>query len=189
MNSTLTLKYAIVTFYILQRVFELFLSKKNEEYLKKNYKIINLINSDTNRMKALHFSWFICLILEISLDKNKEVNFPYTIIACLILFQSIRFWSMKSLGQFWTIKNFKFNTVEIKQNGIYHWMLHPNYFVVLLEFIFLPLLLKCYWTLIFFLPIKFYFLKKRIAIEEETLLSFSDYQDLKKRVRIKILFF
>jgi len=188
MISILSLKFTIILIYVFQRVLELLLSKRNELYLKDNFKISELTNSDSLQMKSLHIIWFLSLITEVYLIKN-NLNFPYGILTLLVLFQIIRLWSMKSLDYFWTIKNFNFTNADIKTSGVYRWMLHPNYFIVLLEFIFLPLLLKCYWTLFIFLPIKFFFLKKRIKIEEETLSIFSDYRQLKKNVKLKILFF
>ncbi len=58
---------------------------------------------------------------------------------------------------------------ELVRKGPYRWMKHPNYAVVILEFIFLPLLYGAYWTLFLFSFLNACMLTVRIRAEEKAL--------------------
>lgn len=168
---------AIIFFYILQRISEMVLSRYNEATLKENYQVLEVNPVESFKMKLFHTFWFISLIAESNIN-NSTQTYPFSIVIYLILSACllIRIHTMKKLNTFWTIKVLSIKKQEIISNGLYKYLRHPNYLVVILEFLFIPLLFNAYWTLTIFSLINFIVLYHRIKLEEEVLMSQSNYQ-------------
>lgn len=66
---------------------------------------------------------------------------------------------------------------ETKKTGPYRLRPHPNYLVVTLEFIVLPLLMQAPYTLALFFPLNLLVLRQRIRLEEKALREFTDYSE------------
>jgi methyltransferase len=152
------------------------ISRKNEIWLKNHCGAIEVDPAEGMKMKIFHTLWFVSLIIEANMRAEFYPGY-YSIIIYLILglCLGIRFYTMEKLKYFWTIKIFRMKQQLIISDGLYKYFRHPNYLVVILEFIFLPLLFKAYFTMIFFSIINIFVLKKRITLEEEVLMSQSNY--------------
>ena len=155
------------------------LSRYNEVKLKKFNHAREVNPKESLRMKIFHILWFIGLIVEVNFKKTMQSNlisFLFFIIlgSCLI----IRIHSMKKLKQFWTIKVLSMQGQKVATEGMYKYIRHPNYGIVILEFIFLPLLFKAYFTMIMFSFLNLFVVYKRIELEERTLMTSTNYQAL-----------
>ncbi len=176
MEKSIVLMNAIIFFYIVQRISEIFISKNNEKWLKKNFQAIEIDSKESIRMKIFHTLWFISLFIEANIKHDLQPDETSAVIygilgLCLV----IRFHSMEKLKHFWTIKIFSLNHQQIITSGLYRYIRHPNYIAVVLELIFIPLLFKAYITLFTFSLLNILVLKKRINLEEKALMSHKGY--------------
>ncbi|MEA9355780.1 isoprenylcysteine carboxylmethyltransferase family protein [Bacteriovorax sp. PP10] len=180
----------IILFYLLQRVSEMLMSKSNEEWLKKNYKVVEVNPKEAVFMKIFHSFWFISLLIEANLRKHLQSDlfamFIYLVLGiCLV----VRFYSMEKLKRFWTIKVLSIPQQKIVSDGLYKYIRHPNYLIVVFEFIFIPLLLSSYYTLFAFSILNGFVLYRRIKIEEENLSKNTNYKEIFKGVSRMIPYF
>ncbi|MFP3360072.1 isoprenylcysteine carboxylmethyltransferase family protein, partial [Planococcus sp. SIMBA_143] len=67
-----------------------------------------------------------------------------------VLAQFLRFWTIKSLGRFWNTKIIVLPDANVVKKGPYRYIKHPNYVIVALEIISLPLIFSSYITAIVF---------------------------------------
>lgn len=164
--------------YVIQRLFELNLSAKNSKILglRFNAKIADPI--DSMRMKIVHILWFIAWGFEALTTKERvRPAFLIPILLILCVCQWVRFRTMRTLGEFWTIHVFKMDSHFVVKRGLYQWLRHPNYLAVIFEIFLVPILFKAYVTAIVFSFANAYVLGKRIRLEESCLSLQSDYSD------------
>lgn len=90
-------------------------------------------------------------------------------LAALVLLSAVRYWCVAALGPFWNARIVVLPGHPLIRAGPYRWLRHPNYLVVALEFLALPLLLRTPWTLSFFFPANLLLLGSRIRLEEKAL--------------------
>ncbi|MGZ3788400.1 MAG: isoprenylcysteine carboxylmethyltransferase family protein [Bacteriovorax sp.] len=125
-------------------------------------------------MKLFHTLWFVFLLIEANFI-GAMINIKLFVFLILLLAQSIRMYSMKKLGAYWTVTIMRLDKCKLYDRGLYKIVRHPNYFAVILEFIFLPLLFKAYFTLFIFSFLNLFILKKRIELEENELIESCNY--------------
>ncbi len=189
MNKNLLLANFIILFYIIQRVTEMLISKDNEKWLKENCHGVEVDESESKKMKIFHTCWFVALITETNISQSMQNGMAAIIIYVLLAAgMLVRFYSVEKLKQFWTIKIFSVDHQSLVTEGIYRFIRHPNYLVVISEFILLPLLLNAYFTLIIFTVLNLFVITKRIKLEERTLMEQSDYSEKFKGVKRLIPF-
>jgi methyltransferase len=164
-----------ISLVILQRIAELRIANKNEKWMKANggfevgsehYKYIVLV----------HVLFFLSLIFEVSYF-NKVIS-PLWIVFILFfaLAQALRVWSLLSLGRFWNTKIIIMPNVNIISTGPYKFIRHPNYLVVVIELLVIPLIYNAYWTAIIFTILNMFALSIRIPIEENALIRETNYK-------------
>jgi len=172
----------IVTFVIIQRLVEVVIAKRNEKRMlaKGAYEVGA---SHYPVMIALHVSFFLSLIIEVVLtDRGLSPIFPY-LFGLFILVQALRVWCLVSLGQFWNTKIIILPGANVVAKGPYSFIRHPNYVVVCIEILLLPLMFQAYFTAILFTILNFAMLSVRIPTEEKALMEATDYEEtIKKRV-------
>ena len=180
---------SVVTIYIIQRLLELYLSKKNETFILDNFLGERLTHSDALRMRIFHTCWFISLLIEANI-KNELLGMKWRIVVISILFlaQAIRIYTMKKLGVFWTVTIMNLKSCRLYDKGLYKIVRHPNYLAVILELIFIPLFLKSFFTLIVFSFLNLFILKKRIKLEETQLMKCCSYSETFKNTKMIIPF-
>ena len=124
---------------------------------------------------ALHAVFFLSLALE-SYPWNVPRN-PLTFISLglLLFLQGGRYWCIASLGEQWNTRILLVPDAPVQKRGPYRWLRHPNYLIVTLEFLLLPLLLRAPLTFLLCFPINLFLLRQRIRLEETALRQFSDY--------------
>jgi len=164
----------IFAYLLLERVFELYLSRRHRrillarggrEYYPETFP----------RMVALHSLFLPALFVE-SYPWHVTLS-VYTVILLLvfILLQMGRYWCIVSLGECWNTRIVLVPGGEVKKVGPYRWLAHPNYLVVTLEFMLLPLLMHSPYTLALFFPANLLIVRQRIRLEEKALREFTDY--------------
>lgn len=158
----------------LQRLFELFISRRNRrvqealggrEYYPETFPTV----------VVLHVLYFASLAAE-----SYPWRFPFdarTILclSALAILTFARYWCIASLGSCWNVRIIVVPGGVVKRTGPYRFIRHPNYLVLVLEFLILPLLLRAPATLVVFSLANFVFLRQRIRLEEKALRESTDY--------------
>ena len=155
----------------LQRLFELRLSRRNEqqilqhggrEHAPKTYRWI----------VTLHAAWFATMLLEVFAGRRKF--HPRLAVSAFVIFaagQALRLIAIRTLGWRWSTR-----VITVPgpagapvQHGIYRTMRHPNYLGVELEILATPLLHSAYLTSAVFGVANALLLRDRIRREEQAL--------------------
>ena len=155
----------------LQRLFELRLSRRNEqrmlqrggrEHAPETYRWI----------VALHTAWFAAMLLEV-FSSRRKFHPPLAALA-LSLFaagQALRLIAIRTLGGRWSTR-----VITVPgpagipvRHGIYRYMRHPNYLGVQLEIMGVPLVHSAYLTSAAFGVANALLLRDRIRREEQAL--------------------
>lgn len=166
----------IFSLLVIQRLGELLLAKRNERWMKErgaqeigqdHYKYIVL----------LHISFLLAVSVETALRGFSLSIFWTVMLGIFVLAQFLRFWTIKSLGRFWNTKIIVLPDANVVKKGPYRYLKHPNYMIVVLEILSLPLIFSSYITAIVFTLLNgFLLLKVRIPIEEKALKDVTDYR-------------
>jgi methyltransferase len=159
---------------VVQRLLELRLSSRNRRALLARGG--REVRPETYRtMVALHALFLLSLGLE---------SYPWRVpadfrtagsIAALAAVTVLRYWAIASLGEYWNTRIVVVPGARIVRTGPYRYLRHPNYLVIVLEFLILPLLMRAPVTLVVFSLANLLVLRQRIRIEEEALRGATDY--------------
>ncbi len=169
----------------MQRLLELIIAKRNErwmkarggrEYGKKQYIFIVLV----------HVGFFISLFLEVTSFHKEISNYWPILLSLFLLAQLGRLWVITSLGSFWNTKIIVLPYANVVADGPYKWMKHPNYFIVTVEFILIPLLFQAYMTMLIFFLLNQLILTIRIPLEEKILREYTNFD--KQAVKSNIIY-
>ncbi|MGE8204267.1 isoprenylcysteine carboxyl methyltransferase family protein [Heyndrickxia sp. NPDC080065] len=166
---------------IIQRLVELMIAKKNEKWMKskggeeygqKHYLFLVMI----------HTGFFLFLLLEVtfyekSLSKSWLIWFSFFLIT-----QIGRVWVISSLGRYWNTKIIVLPNANIVSKGPYKYLKHPNYLIVTIELIIIPIMFNAYITLICFFILNQIILSIRIPFEEQVLLNKTNYHLLNNHI-------
>jgi len=90
-------------------------------------------------------------------------------LGALAVLMAGRYWCIASLGDYWNTRIVVVPGAPRIRRGPYRWLPHPNYLVVALEFLVLPLLFRAPVTLVVFFPLNLLLLRQRIRLEESAL--------------------
>lgn len=157
--------YIICTIVIIQRLGELYIARKNEEWLKKRGGI-EVGVKHYPLFIIVHACFFLSFIIEVH---TSDEIFIQSLFAFFLLLQIGRIWCIASLGRFWNTKVIVVpNVIRIKR-GPYKWCKHPNYAIVILEILTLPLMFGAIKTALIFAIIHLILFVIRIPCEERAL--------------------
>lgn len=166
--------YFIFILVILQRLTEVVIAKRNEKWMLSQG-AYEVGASHYPYMVAMHISFFLFLIVEIVTNNNSiSPLFPLFFILFLAV-QALRIWCIRSLGTFWNTKILILPDAHVVRKGPYEYMRHPNYAVVCLEILLLPLMFQAYFTAFCFTLLNITMLSVRIPIEEKALRDATNY--------------
>ena len=124
----------IVALVILQRLMELRIAKRNTAVLMAegavehgagHYPVIVL----------LHTAWLVAMLWTALQDP--PINYYW--VAFFVVLQAGRVWVLKTLGKYWTTRIITVPDAPLITGGPFRFVRHPNYLVVTLEIIVLPL--------------------------------------------------
>jgi methyltransferase len=164
----------IFAYLIVERLFELYLSRRHFSALAARGGR-EFYPETFPRMVALHTLFLLALLGE-SYPWHAAADFKTVILLALfVLLQLGRYWCIQTLGENWNTRIVLVPGGNVKKSGPYSVFPHPNYLIVSLEFIVLPLLMHAPFTLAIFFPANLLIVRQRIRLEEQALREFTDY--------------
>jgi methyltransferase len=157
-----------------QRLGELWLCRRNR--LRLLARGGREVRPDTYKtMVALHVLFLLSLSWE-SYPWRAPADFrTWACLAALVAVTGMRYWAIASLGEHWNTRVVVVPGTRLVRSGPYRILRHPNYLVIVLEFLLLPLLLRAPVTLVLFSLANLAVLRQRIGIEEEGLREATDW--------------
>ncbi|OEF96680.1 isoprenylcysteine carboxyl methyltransferase family protein [Desulfuribacillus alkaliarsenatis] len=154
---------------ILQRIGELQIAARNEQWMreqgavehgKEHYKYIVM----------MHVLFFVSLLTEVIASGAELATWWWIPFVLFMLAQALRFWTIRSLGQYWNTKILVIPNAERVNRGPYRFIRHPNYLIVALEIIAIPLIFQAFITAAVFTVLNAWILLYvRIPAEEKAL--------------------
>ncbi len=166
---------------LVQRLVEIVVARKNEKWMKAQ----GAVEYDSPFYKyivMLHTLFFVSLIAEVVLLQKGMSAIAIPLFTIFFLTQLLRIWAIYSLGRFWNTKVIVLKDVYVKAKGPYRWIRHPNYLVVGIEMLVVPLLFQAYGTAFLFSVLNMYLLSIRISREEKALRNDTAYDDYYKTI-------
>ena len=130
-------------------------------------------------MILLHASFFVSLFIEVLYVKT-TVTPIYSLLVVFVFLQLFRVWCLVSLGMYWNTKIIILPGANVVVKGPYAFIRHPNYLVVCLELLVLPLLFQAFFTAIVFTILNLLMLSVRIPAEEKALKAATNYAGVMK---------
>ena len=158
----------IISVVIIQRLIELYISRKNEIWLL-NHGAVEYGHSHYRIILMLHILFFVSTSVEFFLTPQKKF-FLIPLIFVLFL-QIFRIWLIFSLGKFWNTKIYRIPGSQLINTGLYKYIKHPNYKIVFFEILIIPLIFGLYITSILFTILNIIVISKRLKIENIALKS------------------
>lgn len=166
----------VVPVVALQRAAELWLCRRNRrtltgrggrEFFPESYPV----------MAALHALFLLSLAWESHPWRVPADAATYVLLASLAVVTVLRYWTIATLGERWTTRIVVVPGSRVVRAGPYRFLRHPNYLVIVLEFLLLPLLLRAPLTLAAFSLANLLVLRQRIRLEETVLREMTDYSE------------
>ena len=167
----------LVIFTIFQRVFELFISKRNENYiLSQGGKV--LPEKNYFFMVVLHSTWLMLLAyfaLKGALEFHLQSFVIFTML--FLLGQFFRLSAILTLGKRWSTRVMILPNAPVIKSGLFKIFRHPNYIGVILEIASLPLIAGLWKMAILYSILNGAILIIRIRFEEKMLVKHNDYKE------------
>ncbi|PLR99690.1 isoprenylcysteine carboxyl methyltransferase family protein [Bacillus sp. T33-2] len=166
--------YIFIGFIISQRLVELIIAKRNERWMKKN----GALEFGAAHYKAIvvvHAAFFISFAVEHYYFERGISGFWPVLLLIFLATQALRTWALLSLGRYWNTKIIVLPGAEIVRRGPYRFIRHPNYVIVTIEFIIIPLLFNAFITAAVFSIMNLVILSIRIPAEEKALNELTRY--------------
>ena len=155
-----------ISFIILLRIGELILSQRNEVWLLQNG-AIEYGHKHYPYIVSLHILFIVSLIIEYSTMQTAFFSLFFLVLYLLILL--FKAWIVLSLGKFWNTKIYHITDFPLIKKGVYKYLKHPNYLVVISEIAIIPLVFHLYYTAIAFTVLNAIMLSVRVKEENKVL--------------------
>lgn len=162
-------------FLIVQRLAEVRVAKSNEKKLLRKG-AIEAGKDHYKWMVSMHVAFFVVFFIEVYVFKAQPPSWWIVPFVLFLMGQVIRVWAISSLGEFWNTKIILLPGANVVAKGPYRFMRHPNYTIVSLELLVMPLIFGAYFTAILFTILNFFMLRVRIPAEEKALMELTDYE-------------
>lgn len=153
-----------ISFLILQRLSELYISSRNEKWLLSQG-AVQYGQSHYPYMVAMHTAFILSNIAEYIWGDHAEFSTTFLILFIIVL--SFKFWALSSLGKYWNTKIYRIPNVYPVKKGPYKLLKHPNYMEVVCEIALIPLVFNLYYTAIVFSLLNAVMLTVRIREENK----------------------
>lgn len=170
--------YGLLLFLMIQRLIELLIAAKNERWMKARG-AIELGQSHYKWFVLLHVLFFIAIVVEFQykvITYSEQIPFYKLFFFIFLLAQLGRVWCIYSLGRFWNTKIIVLPKVALIKKGPYKYVKHPNYIIVFIELLFIPLIFGLYVVAIVFPFLHLLLLTIRVPEEEEALSRMSAFK-------------
>jgi methyltransferase len=155
-----------ISFLIIQRLAELYVSSKNEKWLLRNG-AIEYGKEHYPYIVLLHTLFIISLIAEYIWHTDAEANYFFIVLFFVLII--IKVMVISTLGHYWNTKIYKVPGTRPVATGIYKYIKHPNYIIVICEIAIIPLAFHLYYTAVIFTILNAIMLTVRIKKENEVL--------------------
>ena len=160
---------------VLQRLIELLIAKRNEQWMKAQG-AIEFGKVHYRLMVIMHTLFFLVFLVEVVyLEKTLSMAWS-SLLFLFLLAQAGRIWALTSLGRFWNTKIIVLPNSKVVRKGPYQYIKHPNYAIVMVEFLVIPLLFNAYITAALFTLLNIGILAIRIPAEEQALATLTEYR-------------
>ncbi len=153
-----------IAFLISIRLIELFVAKRNEKWLIQNG-AVEFGKEHYPFIVALHVFFIASLITELFLKGVTAPNL-FLLITWIILI-ILKIYVISSLGKYWNTKIFRIPGSPSVRSGLYNYIKHPNYIIVVTEIMVIPLIFKLYITATLFSVLNAIMLRIRITEENK----------------------
>ncbi|WP_100406188.1 isoprenylcysteine carboxyl methyltransferase family protein [Bacillus solitudinis] len=173
----MTIIYLLIAVVIVQRLIELKIASQNAKWIvkqggyevgKDHYKFI----------VAVHTLFFVALLIEILLFELTLTLWSFIPFGLFVIAQFGRVWALTSLGKFWNTRIMILPGARVVAKGPYRFMKHPNYVIVVVEIVALPLMFQAYLTALVFTMLNAVVLYVRIREEELALEALTNYKEV-----------
>jgi methyltransferase len=125
-------------------------------------------------MVALHTGTLFAMVAEVwLLDRAFTPWTGLPLLGVALACQALRWWCISTLGPRWNTRVIVVPGLPRVTGGPYQWMSHPNYAVVVLEGLALPLVHNAWLTALGFTVLNALLLRVRIQVEEQALATLS----------------
>lgn len=111
---------------------------------------------------ALHAAWLLAILVAVPSDRPVD----WTMLALYGALQAARYWTIASLGRYWTTRVIVLPEARAVRRGPYRFTRHPNYAVVAGEIAVLPLVFGAWRIAVLFTLLNALVLAHRIRIED-----------------------
>jgi len=155
-----------ISFIVLLRIGELILSRNNEIWLLQNG-AIEYGQKHYPYIVALHVLFIVSLIIEYS--TTQTATFSLFFLVLYFLFLVFKVWVITSLGKYWNTKIYHISGLPLINKGVYKYLKHPNYLIVIAEIAIIPLIFHLYFTAIAFTVLNAIMLSVRVKEENKVL--------------------
>ena len=169
--------FSVVGFVIIQRIVELFVARNNERWIRGQggYEVGE---RHYPYMVGIHIGFFISLIMEFVVFDRMLPPIWTVLFIIFVGLQLMRVWVITSLGRFWNTKILVLPGAHVVKRGPFRFLRHPNYVVVSLEILVIPLMFGAYFTALLFTILNVFILSVRIPIEEAALREVTNYTEV-----------
>lgn len=124
-------------------------------------------------MVALHALWLISTAAEGS-RRKRDTRVGWAALAAFLMVQPVRYWAIRTLDGYWNTKILVVPGEKLVRKGPYRYIKHPNYLVVVVEVLTLPLIFGARATALVFSVLNAILLFVRISEEERALKHLAD---------------
>ncbi|EIT86515.1 isoprenylcysteine carboxyl methyltransferase [Fictibacillus macauensis ZFHKF-1] len=164
----------IFSIILAERLIELLVAKRNEKKMLRSggYEVGR---GHYRYMVLLHSCFLGSLILEVVGYGAKPPQWTWVLLGLFFTLQAGRIWCISSLGVYWNTKIMILPGAHVIEKGPYRWLRHPNYVIVSLEIVCIPLIFGAYVTALVFSVLNMIILFIRIPMEEKALQQATDY--------------
>jgi methyltransferase len=172
--------WVLFSYCVVERVAELFISRGNRAQMQRSGFIENESKLGLTSMIVLHAAWYVAMCQEVIFRPSEILPIMrYLVVGAFVVAQALRFWTLSSLGGFWNISVMTKDTTRemFVSSGPYRYIRHPNYLVVIVEILALPLAGGAVLTAVVFTILNAVLLARRIKIEEGQLFLIPGYRD------------
>lgn len=125
----------VLGYVVVQRLGELVYANRNTQ---------RLLAEGGVEFGAIHYPLFILLhgswLIVLALWAKPPISPDNLLLSLFVLSQMLRFWTLASIGRWWTTRIISAPHFPRVKRGPYRYFPHPNYAVVILEIALLPLL-------------------------------------------------
>ena len=124
-------------------------------------------------MVAIHALWLASTLVEGLLRGPVPPAWWPVPLALFFLVQPLRYWAILSLGENWNVRVLVVPGGKLVRSGPYRYVPHPNYVVVAVEVLTLPLIFGAWTTALVFSLLNAVFLHVRVRTEDRALKELS----------------